>query len=368
MTNNATSILVLGASGGLGLHICREVIRQFGPDALMVGDYKTERGRETASRLGADITFAQVDVHDPSSLRAALNNGVSAVIVSVQQHQPLAQLACIEAGIPCLDVTVQSDLLVQIEQLDAQARAAECTSIVLAGLFPGLSGLMAKQAVEMLDHVDTLDVALCQNSQASTGVTGIADMLGLFAQPVEYRSNGGAKSVPGFSLTRSIQYPPPFGLKNHRLAYFIERDEISRELEVPNVNYWTGYDKAVFDRMLATLNRLKILTLFNRPTLRTPLARLIDVGTKAGASSDERCAVVAEATGLKDGQSRLARVSILAPSDYRTTAMSVVAMMKLLAEKELTTSGVHFPAQVTSLHSLLDAMHSSEVVLAESRE
>jgi len=316
--------------------------------------------------LGADVAFAEVDVHDLTSLRAPLQNGVSAVIVAVQQRQPLAQLACIEAGIPCLDVTVQPDLFAQIWDLDAQARAAECVSIVLAGLFPVLSGLMAKQAAEMFDQVDTLDVALCQNSKASTGVTGIADMLGLFAQPVEYRSRGGARKVPGFSLTRPLQYPPPFGVKNHRLAHFIERDEISEVLDITAVNYWTGYDEAGFDRMLATLNRLKILSLFNRPALRTPLGRLIDAGTKAGDSGDERCAVVAEATGLKDGQSHLARVSILAPSDYETTAMSVVAMAKLLAGNQLTTNGVHFPAQITSLHPVLDAIHSGEVVLSES--
>ena len=365
---NKKNILVLGASGGLGQHICREVIRQFGPDALVVGDYKAERGQQTAGRLGADVSFAQVDVHDFASLRAALQDGVSAAIVSVQQRTPLAQIACIEAGIPCLDVTVQPDLLAQVWQLDAQVRAAQSVSIVMAGLFPGLSGLMAKRAAALLDHVDTLDVALCQNSQSSTGVTGIADMLGLFAQAVEYRSNGGARTVAGFSLTRPFHYPPPFGVKTHRLADFIERDAISQELGVPNVNFWTGYDKASFDRLLATLNRLKILSLFNRPSLRTRLARLIDASMKADDSDEEYCAVVAEATGLKNGRPHLARVGILSPSDYGTTAMSVVATAKLLIENKISASGVHFPAQVTSLNTLLDAMQSNEVALSEAVE
>ncbi|MCP4197813.1 MAG: hypothetical protein GY762_11750 [Proteobacteria bacterium] len=52
MTNKNSSILVLGASGGLGQHICREVIRQYGPTALVVGDYKPDRGQQTARRLG----------------------------------------------------------------------------------------------------------------------------------------------------------------------------------------------------------------------------------------------------------------------------------------------------------------------------
>ena len=365
MTNNATIVLVLGASGGLGKHICREVVRQFGPNALVVTDYKPERGRQTARSLGTDIPFAQVDIRDLSSLRAALSNDVGAVIVSVQQDQPLAQIACIEAGIPCLDVTVQPGLLGQIRRLDAQARAAESASIVLAGLFPGLSGLMAKRAAEMLDHVETLDVALCQNSHSSTGVTGIADMLGLLAQPVAQRSGSGTRSVPGFTLTRPIQYPPPFGEKNHRLVHFIERELVSEALDIPIANYWTGYDKASFDRLLATLNRLKILSLFNRPSVRSRLARLIDTGTRASAADDERCAVIAEASGFKNGQPHLTRVSILAPSDYGATALSVVAMAKLLTENEMIGTGVHFPAQVTSLQPVINTMESDEMKLTE---
>jgi len=31
MKEHQTIVLVLGASGGLGLHMCREIVRQFGP-------------------------------------------------------------------------------------------------------------------------------------------------------------------------------------------------------------------------------------------------------------------------------------------------------------------------------------------------
>ncbi len=218
MIRQSHPLLVLGASGGLGLHICREVIRQFGPAALVVGDYKPERGRQTASRLGAEVAFAQTDTNDADSLRAALRSGVSAVIVSTQQRAPLAQIACLEAGIPCLDVTVQPDFIAQVHALDAQARAAQTTSLVITALFPGVAREMAKRAAALLDRVDPLDLALCQNNQSSAGATGIADMLGLFAQPVKFREAGETRTLPGFSKTRKFQYPPPFGELAHRLV------------------------------------------------------------------------------------------------------------------------------------------------------
>ncbi|MBC8264337.1 MAG: saccharopine dehydrogenase NADP-binding domain-containing protein [Anaerolineales bacterium] len=358
------TILVIGASGGLGQHICREVIRQFGPGALLVGDYKPERGRETANRLGADVSFAQVDADDLHSLHDALQGGVNAVIVSVQQREPLAQSACIEAGIPCLDVTVQPNLIAQIHQLDVQAQAAQTSLVVMAGLFPGLSGVMARRAAEMLDQVDSLDVALCQSSQSSTGATGIADMLGLFAQPAKFRANGREETVPGFTRKRRFLYPPPLGEKTHRLVNFIEAQVISQELGIPNVNFWTGYDQPSFDLLLAVLNKLKILALFNRPGPRMKLARVVDAATRANTPETEACSVVAEAAGLKDRRPQLARVSILAPSDYGTTAMSVVAMAKLLLTGEVATPGVHHPARIFTLEQLL--RHTDQVELFQT--
>jgi len=357
------TILVIGASGGLGQHICREVIRQFGPGAPLVGDYKPERGRETADRLGAGATLSQVDANNRQSLRTAVKDA-SAVIVSAQQQAPLAQTACLEAGIPCLDVTVQPDFIAQVQQLDAQAQVARTSLVVMAGLFPGLSGVMARRAAEMLDQVDSLDVALCQNSQSSAGATGIADMLGLFAQPVKFRANGREETVPGFTRKRAFLYPPPLGEKTHRLVNFIEAQVISQALGIPDVNFWTGYDRPGFDRLLAALNKLKILALFNRPGLRMKLARVIDAGMRASKPAAEICAVVAQAAGVKDGRPQLARVSILAPSDYGTTAMSVVAMANLLLAGEITAPGVHHPAQIFTLEQLL--RHSDQVELFQT--
>jgi uncharacterized protein YbjT (DUF2867 family) len=90
MSDHSESILVLGAIGGLGQHICREVIRQFWVGALIVGDYQPARGEQLANKLGTAVSFIQADVKDPDILRAALGDGVTAVIVAVAQQMPLA--------------------------------------------------------------------------------------------------------------------------------------------------------------------------------------------------------------------------------------------------------------------------------------
>lgn len=358
-------ILVLGASGGLGRRIGDEVISKIGPEALLVGDYRPERGRQTAEQLGA--TFVSVDARDEDSLRRAVADA-SAVVVAVQQTQPLAQIACIEGGIPCLDVTVHPELVAQIRSLDARARDGGTCCLVLAGMFPGLSGVMAKHATSMLDETDSLDVALCQNTESSVGATGIADMLGLFAQPVLLREAGEATTVPGFSRKRTFHYPMPFGEKTHRLANFVEGGALSEVLNLHDVNLWTGYNKPGFDRLLGALNTVKILSLFNRPGLRTRLAKLIDSGMSSNGPAAEPCAVVARAEGKKDGQARVASVSLSAPSDYGTTASSVVASTRLLLSGDAGAPGVFYPFEVIELRTLTEMMADSELELFEALE
>ena len=41
--------------------------------------------------------------------------------------------------------------------------------LTMAGMWPGLSGLMAARAAGMLDRVDRLDLALCQSTQSKVG-------------------------------------------------------------------------------------------------------------------------------------------------------------------------------------------------------
>jgi len=51
------------------------------------------------------------------------------------------------------------------------------------------------------------------------------------------------------------------------------------------------------------------------------------------------------------------------PSDYGTTALSVVAMGKLLLESRVEAAGIRVPMEVFSLDSLVEAMDCDEVTL-----
>lgn len=358
-------ILVVGAAGGVGRQMCAEVTRQMGSESLVLGDYRLERA-EAQALAYPGATSRRVDLRDPSSIRDALDCRPSAVIVCALQEEPTVQVACLERGVACLDVTIEHEFIEQIHELDQPARDAGTPLLSMAGMWPGLSGLMAARVVEMLDRVDTLDLALCQSTASSVGPAGLGDMMGTFSRPVCLRDGTATRQVPGFSIARRILYPKPFGTLNHRLVDFVEGPFLSDALKVPEVHLWTGFDSAAFDRLISFLRWTGALGLFRRKGSGLRLARAVNALKELGPSrGPETIAVVVSACGEREGRPTQARVSLRGPSDYGVTAMAAVAFARLLAAQGSDAAGAGHPMRLFRLHEVIETTDHPEIEILE---
>ncbi len=332
----------------------------FDSSSLVVGDYRPERGEVFANELGAEVSFRCVDVAKRAAVESAVE-GVEAVIVAVQQVDPLVQSVCLARRIPCLDVTLGAELIEKARALDAQPSAT--ASIIMAGLIPGLSGVIVKHVVETLQDVSAIDVGLLQSSQGSAGATGIADMLGVFSQPVPFRRHGEQHVRPGFTVKREMMFPQPFGTRTQRLINYVEVPVVVEKCNVHDVNYWSGFDESSLQMLLVFLNKVGFLRLFDLKKTRKGLARLIALAKEGNRPAPETIALTVEVAGRLDGSPRTHCLSLVGPSDYGTTAMSVVAMAKLLLENRVEATGARVPMEVFTLDSLVKAMDCDEVTL-----
>jgi len=357
-------ILVVGSAGGVGRRVCAEVERQCGPGSLVLGDYRLDRA-ESQAQEHPGATARHVDLRDTSSLVNALDPALSAVIVCPRQERPEVQRMCVERRVPCLDVTIEPEFIAHVHALDARARETGTPLLTMAGMWPGLSGLMAVRAVGMLDRVDRVDLALCQSTQSKVGPEGIADMMGSFAKPVVERSGGRARQVPGFSVKRRIVYPEPFGSRSHRLVDFVEAGVLPEALGVAEVQTWSGFDSAAFQALLSLLRRAGVLGLFRREGIGRRLARLVNAAKELGPDRPEPIALVVEARSEGDGRARVARLSLTGPSDYGVTAMSAVAMARLLAGRA-EAAGAGHPLRLFDLREVIEAIDHPELKLSES--
>jgi len=359
-----SSILVIGSAGGVGRKVCGEVARQCGPGALVLGDYRLERA-EAQAREHPGATSRRVDLRDATSIRNALAPELAGVIVCPPQERPEVQIACLERGIPCIDVTIEHEFIDRVHALDGPARDAGTPLLTMAGMWPGLSGLMAMRAAEILDRIDAIDLALCQSTGASVGPAGIADMMGSFSRPVNLREGAQVREVPGFSVERRIEYPEPFGTRRHRLVDFVEGPVLAEALGVPEVHLWTGFDSAVFDGLVSLLRRLGALGLFRREGLGLRLARGVNAIKRLGPAGPEPIAIVALARGEREGRPVQVRVSLRGPSDYGVTAMSAVALARLVATRGAAVAGAGHPLRLFRLREVIDTIEHPDLEVFE---
>ena len=340
-------ILVAGATGAVGRHICREVVRTFGPQALVVGDYNLPRGRDFARNLPGSVATAEVDINNRVSVERA-TEGVNAVIVAVRQSRPVVQTVCTERGIHSVDIVPDTPLAqsVFVSELPGSGER-RLSGVVAAGLIPGLSGLMARQVIEQSSSV--VHVSLLQRKNGTAGAAGIADMLGLFARRVDYDG----RRVRGFTVTRTAPFPRPFGKRSVRLVAFPEAADVKSHFGVDQVYYWTAFDHQPFNRTIGTLNMLGFLNRFREPGGGTRLATFLARNKKTPAAGEETVVLTAEA-----GETV---IKLTAPSDYGATAMGAVAMTRALLSGGAPDYGVVVPFQLFTLKRIVELIGSPEI-------
>lgn len=359
--------LVIGSGGSVGRRVCTEIVRQCGPESLVLGDYKLDRA-QVQSRDFPGSTVQWVDIHNPASIRDAIDSALYAVIVCTLQQRPDVQRACLEQGVPCLDLTIGHELAAQILDLNKTACERGVPLLAMAGMWPGLSGLMAKRAVEMLDKTHSIDLGLCQSTRSNVGSTGITDMLGAFSRPVSYSESDVVRQVPGFSMERTFDYPAPLGAHTHRLVDFAEAPILVEALGTPDVRMWTGFDNALFDGLLNLLRRVGVCRLFEHKGLGLRLGRSVNAIKSLGPEGPEPTAIVVDALGEKNGRPTRSKISLRGPSDYGVTAMCIVAFARLTVSHREEMAGACHPMEHFSLSGVINLINHPDLVVREHVE
>lgn len=344
MTSTAPRIVVAGASGALGRVVCRAVLDLIPGADLVVGDRREERGARTAQSVGAR-SAVRLDTDDPDSVRIALA-GASLVIVTQPQDEPVLQRGSLAAGAHCVDVTTDPALTAQVRPLDAPARAAGLASVAMAGLFPGLSGLLAAHVAGQLDQVERVWVGLRQSANAEVGRTGIVEMLHLLAAPVPAGSGRVPRHVLGGVRMRPIAYPEGTILGEHLNVVGEHMGALGGHpagpAATPAVRYATGWDAPALIWVVGALARLRLL----RP-LTPALARLVryDPGQPQDVELEVR------ALGRTGDRTTVRSAHLAADSDYGATAVAAAAIGALALDGAVRGAGV--PMELMSWGDLL---------------
>ncbi|GGM41418.1 hypothetical protein GCM10011351_29490 [Paraliobacillus quinghaiensis] len=347
-------IMVVGASGVLGKLVCNELLRIFENQIkLIVTDYKVERGKTLATSFNKEVQFQQIDVSDEESVKQAIKN-VDVVVVGLKQKVPHIQKICIENEILCIDVTPFYDFLEKVIELNQSAEKNNIGSVIMSGFFPGLSGLMIKNAISNFQEVKEVNVALLQNTNAKAGVSGILDMLKIISQPVVFQN----KVLPGFTKKRKMHFLNHTKEIEVRLINHSEKLLLKEKLTTAPINYWTSWNVIAFDKQISLLRRTGLIDIIHKVNNKV-LSKVV----KHNPNKNENTFLTVEVKGIVDNKESVKILSLSTSSDYHTTAMVTASLAKIALLKKV--KGIVCPFELTSLEELLSVMNCPNVLIEE---
>jgi hypothetical protein len=155
-------VVLIGASGDQGRTIAR-VLSDAEPELpLVLCGRDPARVRERVPAAGRERAEVRaLDVADPAALAQAIGDArlvVNATGPAYRNAEPVMR-ACIDAGVDCLDLQDDPEAVRAALALDEEARDAGVAIHAGCGTAPGLSSMLAVEAVRSLDEVESLDCA-----------------------------------------------------------------------------------------------------------------------------------------------------------------------------------------------------------------
>jgi saccharopine dehydrogenase-like NADP-dependent oxidoreductase len=221
------TILVLGGTGRAG-SVAARLLLEHTEARIVIGGRDHGKVAAFAAELARDFPDGRmdavaVDATDESSLRAALEGarllfdcGPTALFTG------RIPLACIAAGVDCLDIHPSRSLAVLQPLAREVARAGRCF-VTQAGLHPGLPATIMRHAASLLTRCDSVAAGMLLNIGEVPGPDSVVELI---EEMGVYRSlvwRDGAWLKPSWSHTRRIDFGPGLG---HRTCYPMWSDEL----------------------------------------------------------------------------------------------------------------------------------------------
>ncbi|CAN6362201.1 unnamed protein product [Urochloa humidicola] len=148
--SRSARVLVLGGAGRVGGSTAT-ALSKLRPDlSILVGDRNREKGESFAAKLGEQSEFVQVDIRNASMLEKALQ-GVDLVVHTAGPFQRAEECTVLQAAISTktayVDVCDDMGYSWRAKGFHEEAKSAGVPAITTAGIYPGVSNVMAAELV-----------------------------------------------------------------------------------------------------------------------------------------------------------------------------------------------------------------------------
>lgn len=365
-------VLILG-SGAQGAVMARYLAHSEAIDRVVCADVSAERAAAAVRfARGRKAAAARLDAANPRALARALAHVDFAVNAAHPRFNlPLSQ-ACARAGVGYQDLAADYDAIgAQLRLSRSFARKGQ-VGLMHCGGSPGVTNVVAREAVEELDRVDAIRIRLVSKQESTRPVSlwSVAVMLEDMAEPPAVFRDGKVIRMPPFSEEETFDFPEPFGPQ--RVVHHMHEEPLTfgrllgKGLRYVDLKMGGAH---VFDMREA----MRLGLLGARPVqvgktsvvprdllvaLSPPAATPAEVTRllRRGVLKDALGCHVVQAEGERDGARRIVRFTLLGPSlrdvqgwmpgatnmSYRV-GVSAALLVEMAAKGEVAPWGIYPP-------------------------
>uniref|UniRef100_A0A1D2A6X0 Saccharopine dehydrogenase NADP binding domain-containing protein n=1 Tax=Auxenochlorella protothecoides TaxID=3075 RepID=A0A1D2A6X0_AUXPR len=259
-------VLILGGTGRVGSSTAASLLRTHPDIRISLGSRGMESHGAAVLRRPElrDCPWIGCDARDAHSLDKALSSsGVDLVVHAAGPFQGDAACSPLEAairhGVPYMDVCDDATYAQRAKRLEPAARAAGVPALSTAGIFPGLSNVMAADMVTRHAGGRAPARVLYSYYTAGTGGAGptILETTFLLAgQDVVVYRDGKQLTVPAISNRRPVDFGTTIGTKSVYLYNLPETHTGRAVFQAPSISARFGIDPGVFNVAMILVARL----------------------------------------------------------------------------------------------------------------
>ncbi|CAA7398533.1 unnamed protein product [Spirodela intermedia] len=238
-------VLILGGTGRIGSSTARALTEIYPPLRLHIAGRNREKASSVLSTLGENAKFVEVDIDNKKSLEAALD-GVDLVVHAAGPFQRAENCNVLDIAISTktayVDVCDDADYAWRAKSLHATAVAADVPAITTAGIYPGVSNVMAAELVRAArsdrrsGEPARLRFFYFTAGTGGAGPTILATSFLLLGEDVEAYNKGEKIKLKPYTGMMNIDFGKGIGKRDVYLLNLPEVSSTHKVLGVPTVS------------------------------------------------------------------------------------------------------------------------------------
>lgn len=206
-------MILLGATGAMGRRAAEILAKSSEVEVLTLAGRRLHAVQALAEQVGGPSRAISLDVRDHSAVVAALkgHDVAAGAVGPYYLFEARLAKAAIEAKVPYVSICDDHDAAQEVFGLDKQARERGITILTGAGWTPGLTNILTKKGVAMLDKATRVNIAWAGALADADGLASMLHALHIFTGQVPSFSQGRQAMVPAGTGKQVVTFPQPVG-------------------------------------------------------------------------------------------------------------------------------------------------------------